>query len=69
MIYMMMRLDLSLVQFSVSELAGFKNIYMSIYEEKKCIKSLVPLTDRGRGVKDFAECPAKNASCFFYVLS
>ena len=52
------------MSFSVSEFAGLKNIYMSIYKKKKCIKSLVPLTARGRGVKVLAEFPAKNASFF-----
>ena len=39
------------ITFSVSGLAGFKNKYLSIckFEEKKCLKSLVPLTGRGGG--------------------
>ena len=55
------------MQFSVSEFAGLKNIYMFICKKN----SLVPLTSRrglGVGVKALPECPSKNASFFFYAL-
>ena len=50
--------------FSVSEFAGFKNIYMSMYKKKLHKIAIVLLSGRGGGVKALAECPANNKFIF-----
>ena len=61
-------LNYFLKPFSMSEFAGLKNIYSSIYVDKKtCINRFVPLIGRlvgGWGVKALAECSAKNESSY-----
>ena len=55
--------------FSVSDLTGFKKIYMCLYVKKNLHKFPFSLTNRGGGAgvaKALVGCPAKNAS-FFYT--